>query len=101
MGSGAERRFVEKKFEGSGRIVELACGNTKGLCFLLWRCIVEGGAENGGGDVNWGGGDGNWGGGNSNGGGDVNWGVDVNWGGGNNNGGGGGAAVRVSFSLVL
>jgi hypothetical protein len=35
VGRGVDSRFGEKNLEGSGRTVELACGNTKGLLILL------------------------------------------------------------------
>ena len=35
VGSGFERRFGEKKLEGSGTTVESTFGNRKGECFLV------------------------------------------------------------------
>jgi hypothetical protein len=35
VGRGVDRRFEEKNLEGSGRTVDLVCGNWKGLSFLL------------------------------------------------------------------
>jgi hypothetical protein len=36
VGRGVDKRFGEKKLEGSGRTVESVCGNRKGLFSLLF-----------------------------------------------------------------
>ena len=52
VGSGFERRFGEKKLEGSGTTVESTFGNRKGECFLVWDIVnLRGGDRSGGNGV--------------------------------------------------
>lgn len=50
MGRGFERRFGEKKLEGSGTTEDSTCGNTKGECFLVRDIVLIGTNGSGNGD---------------------------------------------------